>query len=250
MTKHRIWFPDADIHAAALEVDGEEARHALRVKRLEAGDAVEVLTGRGHVIRGVIETGGKQGRGWRLSLRVVSVEQLDAPVPRVELWTAPPKGSRLEQLIDQASQAGAASWAPLRSERAVVEPGEGRLARLSRVASESAKQSGRAWAMTIEAGGTPAEALRAPPGTDVVIADASGGAYTPAPGAGVVRLLIGPEGGWTESEMALARTSGARVAWLGPHVMRIETAAVAAVAIVLHAWASARAKDSGAGGAT
>lgn len=234
MTTHRIWYPDADPEAPMLAVEGDEARHALRVKRLEVGDTVEVLTGRGHLIRARIERGGKDRRGWSLSLRVESVQHAVAPQPRVELWTAPPKGPRLEQLIDQASQAGAASWSPLHTERAVVEPREARLSRLARVAGESAKQSGRAWVMEIGAGGTLGEALRAPPGMDLVFADASGQPYAPTDAA-AVRLLVGPEGGWTPAELALARRGGAQVACFGPHVMRIETAAVAAVAVLMHA---------------
>jgi len=226
-------MPDADPDAPTLEVRGEEARHALRVKRLGPGDAVLVLTGRGHVVRAAVERGGKARGEWSLALRVEGVEIAAPPAPRVELWTAPPKGPRLEQLIDQASQAGAASWAPLVSERTVVEPREARLERLARVAAESAKQSGRAWVLSIEVGGSLDDALDAPSGVSVVVADASGEPCTPST-APAVRLLVGPEGGWTESEMARARASGARVARFGPHAMRVETAAVVAVGLVMH----------------
>lgn len=232
MPPHRLWMPDADPEAATLKVSGDEAQHAMRVKRLGVGDPVTVLTGRGEVIRAAIEQGAKDRGVWTLLLRVEAVERVPPLSPRVELWTAPPKGHRLEQLIDQASQAGAAEWSPLITERTVVEPGEGKLERLARVASESAKQSGRAWVMGIGAGGTLAEALRVPEGATVVLADASGDRCTP-PATPRVRLLVGPEGGWTAEELARAGDAGVRVMSLGPHAMRIETAAVVGTAILL-----------------
>lgn len=227
--------PDSD---GRVMVTGDEAHHALRVKRLVVGDAVEALDGRGRVltaeVAGATTPGSGKGRSIpSLVLRVLTDRLVERPEPEVEVWTAPPKGDRLAPMIDALSQVGAASWGPLRSARTVVEPREGKLGRLERVAAESAKQCGRAWMLDIAPGGGLADALRAP-SASIVLADASGEPYKAA-GADQVRLLVGPEGGWTTGELAQARGAGARVARFGSYVMRIETAAVVAAAMVVTA---------------
>src|SRR5690606_33999030 len=125
---------------------------------------------------------------------------------------------------------------PLAAARTVVEPRPGKLDRLSRVAGESAKQSGRAWLLRIGSSATLSEALSgtdAASGNLVVVADHSGDPYR-ATGAAEIRLLIGPEGGFEPREIEEARAAGASIASFGPHAMRIETAAPVAAAIVLH----------------
>lgn len=247
---HRIYLEDGPISdfvgphipAAAprprLIVTGEEARHAAKVKRVEPGEVVEVLDGRGTVARGCVlragpESGGRGGREWVVEVEVETVTPAARVRPRVEVWSATPKGGRVDELIDGLSQIGAAAWTPLATARGVVSPRETKLGRLQRVAWEAAKQCGRAWALEIGPERPFAESLRAEEGVAVVLADGAGAPYEPT-GAATVRLLIGPEGGWSEAELALARELGVGVARFGPHAMRIETAAVVAAGIVLH----------------
>lgn len=215
--------------AGALVVAGDEAKHAIRVKRLEPGDGVEVLDGLGRVASGRVAQTRKSGRGeWELVVDVGSVRVVEPARPRVEVLSAVPKGDRLGWMIDGLSQVGAASWGPLGTARGVTDPRPGKLERLERTAAEAAKQCGRAWRLAMAPGVELAEAV----GPGVVMADASGEAYERA-GAGVVRVLVGPEGGWTEEELATARAAGARVARFGRHVMRVEMAAVVAAAVVM-----------------
>ena len=105
--------------------------------------------------------------------------------------------------------------------------------RLSRTAAEASKQCGRAW--LLEIGATLSfEGAIAPDARAVVLADASGDRYQRG-GSPDIRLLIGPEGGWSARELNQARASGVRIARFGPHAMRIETAAIVAAAVVLDA---------------
>jgi 16S rRNA (uracil1498-N3)-methyltransferase len=115
----------------------------------------------------------------------------------------------------------------------VVEPREGKVARLERHAVEAMKQCGRAWVMEIGEGAEMEEALRAE-GVEVVMAEASGARYE-ASGAREIRVLVGPEGGWTAPEVARARASGVRVCTFGVHVMRSEVASVVAAGVVMGA---------------
>jgi 16S rRNA (uracil1498-N3)-methyltransferase len=157
------------------------------------------------------------------------------PSPRLEVLSAAPKGSRLEDMIDGLSQVGADAWMLLETDRAEVDPRPGKLERLRRVAAEASKQSGRPWLLEIGQSVQLAAALgRAGPGRSVVVADVSGEPYSRR-GEPEISLLIGPEGGWSPAELAAVRRSSARVCRFGPHTMRIETAAVAAAAILLDA---------------
>ncbi len=227
MPSHRIHI-EQGIVPGAVEVTGEEAVHAARVKRVEVGDRVELLDGKGSVGAAKVVTIDKPGGLWRVVVEVESVAKMEPPRPRVEVFSAAPKGSHLSEMIDGLSQVGAAKWSLLETERGVSEPGASKLDRLMRVATEASKQSGRAWHMEIGGGVSFEAALQSP---EVVIADGSGEWYS-ARGESV-RLLIGPEGGWTAGELERARGAGARVCRFGVHTMRIEVAAVVAAGIVM-----------------
>lgn len=229
---HRVHHPDLpDTPGSFLNITGEEAHHAARVKRAGPGDKVELLDGRGRAAFARITDITKDRRTgeWSIQVQVETIRRFEALRPRLEVWASPAKGPRLEDLIDGLSQVGAAAWAPLHTRRTVVDPREGKLERLHRLAAEASKQCARAWHLEILPGGDLAAALAGPP---VILADASGPPYH-ASGADSLRLLIGPEGGWTPDELARARAGGARVHAFGPHIMRIETAAVVAAGIVL-----------------
>lgn len=236
MARHRLYSPD--LHTlppggGLLAVLGDEAHHAVKVKRMAEGDAVDITDAVGTAAEGTIESISKPRGEWSVAVRVTKVASAPRISPRVEVWAAPPKGDRLEQMIDQLGQAGAAAYAPLATSRAVVDPREGKLQRLHRVALESAKQSGRAWAIEVAGGGELAAAIVGSPETTIVLADASGAPYQRS-GSAIVRVLVGPEGGWTPDELQHARASGIIVANFGPCVQRIETAAVTAAAIILN----------------
>ncbi|GIK18901.1 MAG: ribosomal RNA small subunit methyltransferase E [Phycisphaerales bacterium] len=231
-TMHRVFLretgPDAD---GVLTIVGDEARHALRVKRLEPRDTLELLDGEGAVHTARIEAFDKHGRGeWLMRVRVERTERRPPLAPAIHAVVAAPKGPHLDELISQLSQVGAASWSPLRCERSVSEPGDKRLERLRRIAEESSKQCGRAWSLRIrpltefDGALTPAPAI--------VIADPNGGVYRPTRSP-EIRLLVGPEGGWSDGELERARAAGVQVARFGPHAMRLETAAVVAAAVIL-----------------
>jgi 16S rRNA (uracil1498-N3)-methyltransferase len=233
MGVHRLYLDSIPNAGDLLTVEGDEAKHAVRVKRLEPGDPVQLLDGAGGVAEGIVEArdpAAKKGE-WRLPIRVESVRRVEPVRPAIHVFSATPKGPRFEEMIDALSQAGAASWGPLATERGVVDPRETKLARIQRVAVEASKQCGRPWVLGTEPGERLAGAL-AWKGGPVILADATGGAFTPT-GAGGIRLLVGPEGGWTRGELAAARDAGATVCAFGPHAMRIETAAVVATGIIM-----------------
>jgi 16S rRNA (uracil1498-N3)-methyltransferase len=224
-------------------IEGDEARHALRVKRVRAGEHVELMDGRGTVAAGVVADApgaaasapGKRHGKDDLYVRIENMRRIEPTHPRVEVWSAAPKGSRIDEMIDQLSQVGAAEWRPLETARGVVDPRETKLERLTRIAAEAGKQCGRAWTLTIGPRATFDDAIRATPGVSIIIADASGAPWNPQlpPDIKAIRLMIGPEGGWTPEELEKARSAAATIARFGLHVMRIETAAAIACGILL-----------------
>lgn len=238
---HRVWLEGSRPQVGDMvRLTGDEAKHALRVKRVGVGDAVELLDGAGYVAAGVVDGVSSPGGGgiW-MDVRVGRAGLAPQVAPRVEVCSPTPKGPRSAELVEQLSQVGAAAWRPLITDRGVVDPGEMKVERLRRVAHESAKQCGRAWVMEIGEPIALGAALVAD-GVQVVVADATGARYRSGPGVGAVRVLIGPEGGWSDGEREVIAgtppgTSGVVLASFGPHVMRIETAAVAGAAVVLDA---------------
>ncbi|MBX3402665.1 MAG: 16S rRNA (uracil(1498)-N(3))-methyltransferase [Phycisphaeraceae bacterium] len=231
---HRIhWqgtWPDV---GQMLAIDGDEGSHALRAKRLRAGERVEVFDGAGRVATCSVLDSDPGRRTKTLDLRVLETAQREPASPRVEVFAATPKGGRVDEMVEGLSEAGAASWTPLVTARTVVEPSPAKLDRLRRIAVESAKQCGRAWVLEIGRECRLADALAGAAGSALILADGAAPPYRPASGAAVVRLLVGPEGGWTDGERHDALRAGAVAAGFGPNAMRIETAAVVAAAVVL-----------------
>lgn len=233
---HRILLTDHDqplTEGVTLRITGEEARHALRVKRLAPGDRLEIADGQGTSAHAEITGSEKLGKGaWAIDVRLSQIRQVGPIHPRVEVYSGVPKGPRLEGMIEALSQAQADAWGPLITDRSVVDPRDAKLARLDRVAEESLKQCGRSHLMEIRSR-TFLPDLLARPATpeSLVIADASGEPYE-ATGHEAITILVGPEGGWTEKELEKCRAAGARICTFGSAIMRIETAVVAACAIV------------------
>lgn len=228
---HAIYLPETDADAPAIEIRGRERDHAVKSRRLRAGERTLVLDGRGGRLTCEVESVAPA-----LRLRVLDRERVERVRPLVEVWSPPPKGPRAGAMIDALSQTGAASWTPMNAAFAATEATDARLDRLERVAVEALKQSQRAWMLEIREPAAFDEALKPAPDTRIVLADASGGPFTPD-GSERVRLLVGPEGGWRADELDRARAAGASVSRFGPHVMRIEVAAPVAAAIVLDASA-------------
>lgn len=228
----------------------EEQAHARRVLRLGPGDLLTGLDGLGgrHPLRVArVERD-------RLVLEPAAAPERDpapgepgAPLPWIEVATALPREKRAEALVDQLTQLGLAALAPLSAERTQGPRRElsgGRRRRLERAAREACKQCGRSWLPVLEESRTTADWLALRTGGPILLLDPAArerlaDAAVLAPGAGTrarpLSILVGPEGGFTPEEHAAALAAGARAVRLGPHVLRIETAAVAALAGLVQA---------------
>lgn len=211
-------------------LDGEEAWHAHRVRRLAAGERLWLFDGHGTLARGRLRRITERGR----LIEVLLEERRHFPPPptRLHLACALPKGERANVLLDMATQLGMTAFTPLLCARSVVRPGPNAAARWRRICLEACKQSRRLHLPALQAPATPVEvaARAAQEGEAVWIAHPNGARFGALDRPRALTVLIGPEGGFTDQELSQVTTSGGKLLGLGEAILRIETAAVAALA--------------------
>ena len=252
---HRFFVPDLDPAAAQIRLPDAEARHALRVLRLRPGAEVRVLNGAG------LELETRVGRVDRsqVVLEILGRVSHTPPPCSLQLIQAMAKGPAMEGLLHRAVELGCTRLIPLCATRSVSRPGDAvaRQARWQSLAHEALKQSGNPWRLQVGPPCTPAEWLaRGSPPELLFIASLADPPVSPraALGAAAERLgrppasvavAIGPEGDFTAEEYARFQAAGAVPFRLGPHVLRVETAATAALAILRHEVDALCAGDAG-----
>ena len=208
---------------------GDEARHLARVMRCVVGDEVVVFDGCGTSWRARVATIGRDEVGLEL------VAATTAPaLPRMPLTLAValPKGERQKWLVEKLTELGVARLVPLITTRGVAEATPAAVERLARGVIEACKQCGRDALMEIALPKSVDEIARDPGhSATLVVADRDGVPFEPAVAEGrPVIAVIGPEGGLTAEELATLEAAGGRRVSLGPHVLRVETAAIALAA--------------------
>ncbi len=213
---------------ATVELPADEAAH-VRSRRLRKGDAVVLLDGAGGRAAGALEQGG----------RAVTVSALlpsrGEPSRAIRLLLPCAEPARVEWAVEKGTECGAAAFVLVvleRSQRAHVALLSSRVERLRRIAAEAVKQCDRS-VLPAVAGPVPLhDALRALHGT---LAVAWPGAPAPAGPllSGPASIAIGPEGGFSPADAALLDAAGSVRFGLGPRILRLETAAVAALALLV-----------------
>lgn len=208
-----------------IVVEGEEAHHLARVLRIRVGERFVAFDGTGVEAEAEVLSVGPQ-----VHARVLGTRRPDVEAPRdVTLYLALVKGERFDWAVEKATELGVARIVPLETERTEVrDPGEARRKRWQRLAASAAAQSGRVRVPEVAAPEKLPLALADAPRPAVLLAP-GGGAFPAHPSA----LFIGPEGGFTEAEVEAARASGVQPVGLGPRILRVETAALAALSLVL-----------------
>ncbi|MBX2851197.1 MAG: 16S rRNA (uracil(1498)-N(3))-methyltransferase [Phycisphaeraceae bacterium] len=215
---------------SVVTLDKDQARHATRVLRLSVGDPVQLIDGLGTVAHATLAATDAP-----TTCTVQSIEHAAAPTPRIELATAIPKGPRADAMVNDLAQLGTGVLLPLIAERSVVVPRDNKLDRFAKASAEAGKQSGNAWFMQIGDSLPFAEALHCDAELKLIAdpdAEPIADLATRLNYASTARVLIGPEGGFTDGERSAACQAGFTPWRFSPHTLRIETAAVAAVAVL------------------
>lgn len=219
---------------APCRVEGEEAAHA-RARRLAAGDAVVLVDGSG---REAVGTVARIGRGFvDVDVDAVRAAEPDAG-SLLHLLVAAVRSERLSWIAEKATELGAARLTLVASERTQRFRASDALGpRLARVVREAAKQADAARWPAIAGPVALAQAVREERAPTRLILDPGGEPFPARLPASPTALLVGPEGGWTDAELAAALAAGWVATSLAAGKLRAETAAVAALTLARTALA-------------
>ncbi len=208
-----------------IAIEPEEERH-LEVRRAQAGGRVRLLDGAGTWAEGqLLSSGG------RLAVQVEQLEREPAPVA-VILAVGAGDRDRFGVLAEQAAQLGATAVVPLQTAHTASVASrlkDSHLARVRRRAREAIKQSGTAWAPTISDPVSLEGFLAHAPAGARWLAERDGGLPATLGPAEPLVVAVGPEGGFTADERGLLESAGFLAVQFGPHLLRFETAALAAL---------------------
>jgi 16S rRNA (uracil1498-N3)-methyltransferase len=219
-------------------VDGDEGFHAATVRRIRPGEELDLGDGAGTVAQCVIEDAAKG----RLSARVVARRAVAPPSPQVTVVQALPKSDRSELAVELATEAGADAFVAWQSDRCVARwDGSAKidkgLKRWRAVARSAARQSRRPYVPTVTSLVSTAELVAtvdAATGDGAMVLVLHESATRPLADVGLERaealmLVVGPEGGIGDDELAALSAAGATVIRLGPSVLRTSSAAAVAL---------------------
>jgi 16S rRNA (uracil1498-N3)-methyltransferase len=230
VTLRRVHLPPERIEGGRGLLGPEARRYLADVLRLAPGAALEVFDGRGGRYRAEIEPGFE-------AVRLGPREEAPAAGLELALVVALAKGEKMDLVVQKATELGVARVLPFEAERSIVRlrsaKGDERAGRWRRIASEAARQCGRADVPEVLAPSSLDAALAAlAPGARTVAFHPGGGPLPPWPGVPAMAAIVGPEGGLTDAEVRACEAAGAVRAGLGPRVLRAETAAIVAVALL------------------
>lgn len=220
-----------------VTVEGDEAHHAVVVRRLRLGEPLQLTDGVGRVATGEVSSTAKR----EFAVLVRDVVELDEPFPRFTVVQALPKGDRGELAVEVLTEIGVARIVPWAAARSVaVWKGERATkahAKWQATAREAAKQSRRAWHPEVDPLATTDDVAALIAQVDVAVvlheeATEPIGALA-LPGDGDILVVVGPEGGLTDDEVARFVSAGAVAVGLGAEVLRTSTAGLAAVSALL-----------------
>jgi len=242
MSRHRFYVLPASVSADDILLDETESHHLKDVLRLRPGATILVFDGTGNEYTCRVE--GVQQRQLKLSILERTRPPVESPLD-LTLAQGLAQGDRYDVIIKKATELGVRRIVPLLTAHSVSSGirsvSEVRLERWRRIALEATKQCGRTQLMEISAPVEFDQFLSKLPLPALVFSERGGDSLADllsrwGRGAPPRCLLIGPEGGWHESEIMAAQAAGATPVSLGPRILRTETAALVAVSLVQHLW--------------
>ncbi|QDT65899.1 16S rRNA (uracil(1498)-N(3))-methyltransferase [Calycomorphotria hydatis] len=215
-----------------LVLDESETHHFAHVRRGKVGDSIELFDGFGGTATAEVTKLKRRHVTVQVS-EVVKHEKPDGP--ELILATAVPKGDRFRWLIEKATELGVSRLIPLLTERSVVDPRQHKLDKLRQTVIAACKQCGRDYLMEIDE----------PTSWDAFLENTEGNAsarYLLHPGGDTqiqqsgstttqLIFAIGPEGGFTDEEVNIAKDREFQILSAGNTILRTETAAIYAAAL-------------------
>jgi 16S rRNA (uracil1498-N3)-methyltransferase len=225
-------MPLTNLKAGSHRLSRDESRYLLKALRLAEGERIEVFDGQGFFAMATLQ-GVDSGEPY------LDIQQpQEAPKPAHELFiaVATPKGDRADWLVEKITEIGAAGLIWLQTQRSVVtpKPGSKKFERWARIADAAARQSRRVRVPQIEGPLSLKELCNMDFDHRLVASPIRGEHAVPKTALqGRSVVVIGPEGGFTDDELEQMKNSGYNLLWLSPHILRTETAAIAAAAVLI-----------------
>jgi 16S rRNA (uracil1498-N3)-methyltransferase len=236
---HHFFVAPSDIDEHALTITGDEAHHAARVLRVRAGESITAADDTGRVVHAVVVDVGDVIRA-----DVVKETFVDEPRPRVVLFQALPKGDKLDEVVQKATEVGVARIVPFVGARSVVRWDERKRMkapeRWCAVARAAAKQSRSPRLLVVDAVADHLRSALDEPVPVLVLHEGDRAAplrhVLPADAPETLTIAVGPEGGFDDAEIDELARGGAEIVRLGPRVLRTETAGVVAASIIAYVY--------------
>lgn len=236
MTVRRFYAAPEQFENGVVTLDIEETRHLRDVLRLKPGDEVRIFDGEGREFQCAIA--GVEKKFSRLDV----VEEIAPSAPEspvaIHLAVSAYKSDKLDLVIQKAVELGVSRMSPIVTARGEVKLNDTqrRTERWRKIAMEATKQCERARVMTVE---DPIDFEKFVNGVDrseglLLMFSEKGGDGIPQSAAETITALIGPKGGWEDSEIEFARERGFLPVKLGRRIMKAETAAITFAALLQH----------------
>ena len=237
MALRRFYIAADQVERPVPEITGSDAGHIVRVLRLAAGDAVELFDGSGSGYRARIVAAAPGRVAFAIEERFPLATESAVYITLAQGFL---KDRKMDDLLRPLTELGVDGWMPFFAARSVPQPGRGKLdrrrARWEKIALEAVKQCRRGRIPRIAPAADLAAVLAAAHDYDLklIFWEEESTAFRPAAARrpGRILLVVGPEGGFTAEEVALARKHGCLIVGMGPRILRAETAALAALTLV------------------
>lgn len=239
---HRFFVSAHQIERPHIILRGEDVKHIRDVLRLSSADLIVISDGKGKDFVARIESVERK----EIKATIVKEEMKEEARPSVSLFQGFAKGAKMDLIVRQATEVGVSEIVPVFTERSVVHLGKderkNRVIRLEKIAVEASKQSQRSHLPKISEPKNWQDAISLLAAFDFVLVpweeeheqSLKGVLRNSSREWEKVAVVIGPEGGLTEAEMSELQSLGAVPVSLGKNVLRTETAALAALAIVFY----------------
>ena len=220
----------SELDSTVVTVSGDSFRHLFRVRRLQVGDRLRLIDGRGRAVWSIVTAVGRQ----RAELELGEAAPSNLPTVELTLAVAAPRPERASWLVEKGTELGATAFDFFNCERAPRTYGASTLERLRRVARAAVEQSQRSRLPEVRGMRRFDDILASLRGAhSSYLLDRTGDPVAPPLAAGPTIAVIGPEGVLCAAEVASLRESGARLMSLGPATLRLETAGIAAAVVLL-----------------
>lgn len=234
MSRRRFFAPPSAFNFTKnfVTLTADEARHLREVLRLKPGDEVSVFDGAGKEFRARVVQARRESAELELDDEIATARP-ESPL-QITLAVALLKGEKFDLVVQKATELGVKQIVPLITRYADIKlrdesDATKRVARWQRIALEAAKQSGRAVVPEVSLPATLAAVLES---TCVLFSERGGHGLTQI--SNPITAIIGSEGGWSDEELEQANAAGAQIVTLGGRILRAETAAIVATALLQH----------------